>query len=74
MGVIRSGEKTGKLNEVLTSLADQVEKVASITGKLKSALIYPAVIILVVIAVISVMMVVVVPRLLEIFQDKSSLP
>lgn len=58
----------------MTSLADQVEKVASITGKLKSALIYPAMIMLVVVGVIGVMMTVVVPNLLEIFEDKSTLP
>jgi type IV pilus assembly protein PilC len=71
---VRAGEKTGKLNEVMTSLADQVEKVASVTGKLKSALIYPAMIMVVVAGVILVMMTVVVPKLLEIFDDKSALP
>lgn len=74
IGVIRSGEKTGKLNEVMLSLADQVEKVASVSGKLKSALIYPAMIMVVVFGVIFVMMTMVVPKLLEIFEDKSSLP
>jgi type IV pilus assembly protein PilC len=74
MWVVRAGEKTGKLNEVMTSLADQVEKVASVTGKLKSALIYPAMIMVVVAGVILVMMTVVVPKLLEIFDDKSALP
>jgi len=72
--VIRSWEKTWKLNEVMTSLADQVEKVASITGKLKSALIYPAMIMVVVFGVIFIMMTMVVPKLLEIFDDTSSLP
>lgn len=74
IGVVRAGEKTGKLNEVLTSLAEQVEKVASISGKLKSALIYPAMIMVVVCGVIFVMMTMVVPKLLEIFEDKSQLP
>ena len=74
VGVVRSGEKTGKLNDVLTSLADQIEKVASISGKLKAALIYPAMIMVVVVGVIMVMMTMVVPKLLEIFDDKSSLP
>lgn len=72
--VVRSGEKTGKLNDVLTSLADQIEKVASISGKLKAALIYPAMIMVVVVGVIMVMMTMVVPKLLEIFDDKSALP
>jgi len=74
IGIIRSWEKTGQLDIVMTSLADQVEKVASITGKLKSALIYPAMIMLVVVGVIGVMMTMVVPNLLEIFEDKSALP
>ncbi len=75
IGIIRSGEKTGQLNQVTQSLADQVEKVASISGKLKSALIYPAMIILVVIGVISIMMAVVVPKLLEIFEgNEAALP
>ncbi len=72
--VIRSWEKTGKLNEVMGALADQVEKVASVTGKLKSALIYPGMIMVVVAGVIFIMMTMVVPKLLEIFEDKSSLP
>jgi len=72
--VIRAGEKTWKLNEVMTSLADQVEKMASVSWKMKSALIYPAMIMLVVVGVIAVMMTLVVPKLLEIFDDKSSLP
>ncbi len=74
MWVIRAGEKTWKLNEVMTSLADQVEKVASVSGKMKSALIYPAMIMIVVVWVIGVMMTMVVPKLLEIFDDKSALP
>jgi len=74
IGVVKSWEKTWKLNEVLTSLAEQIEKVASISWKLKSALLYPAMIMVVVFGVIFVMMTMVVPKLLEIFEDKSSLP
>jgi len=43
-------------------------------GKIKGALIYPAAIVVVVIGVIVVMMTMVVPKLLEIFEDKSTLP
>lgn len=66
--IIRSGEKTGKLNESLLELSTQIEKVESISGKLKSAMMYPTFIILVVIWVVIVMMVAVVPKLLEIFE------
>lgn len=74
MWVIKAGEKTWKLNEVLTGLAEQIEKVASISGKLKSALLYPGMIMIVVFGVIFVMMTMVVPKLLEIFEDKANLP
>ncbi len=74
VGMIESWEKTWKLNTSLTDLANQVEKIASINGKLKSALMYPAMIIVVVIWVIGVMMTMVVPKLLEIFSWSDSLP
>ena len=73
-GMVKSWEKTWKLNESLLSIADQVEKISSIITKLKWALIYPAIIILVVIGVIIVMMIFVVPKLLEIFENKDALP
>lgn len=72
--MIKSWEKTGKLNTTLRDLAYQVEKISSITWKLKSAMIYPAFILLVVFWVIFVLMTMVVPKLLEIFWDKSTLP
>ncbi len=72
--IISSGEKTWRLWAVLIDLSDQIEKIESINGKLKWALMYPAFIMVVVIWVIMVMMVVVVPKLLEIFEDKSNLP
>lgn len=72
--MIESWEKTWKLNTSLNDLANQVEKIASINWKLKSALMYPAMIIVVVIWVITVMMVFVVPKLLEIFSGSDKLP
>ena len=72
--IVRSGEKTGKLNSVLTDLSAQIEKVESISWKLKSAMMYPAFIMIIVIWVVAVMMIVVVPKLLEIFSGKADLP
>ena len=72
--IIKSWEKTGQLNWVLVDLANQIEKVESLNWKIKSAMMYPMFIILVVIWVISVMMTLVVPKLLDIFDDKSNLP
>lgn len=72
--MIESWEKTWKLNKSLQDLATQQEKLSSINWKLKSALMYPAMIIVVVIWVIVVMMVFVVPKLLEIFSWSDNLP
>lgn len=74
VGMIESWEKTWKLNTSLRDLADQVEKIASINGKLKSALMYPAMIVIVVIGVVMIMMTMVVPKLLEIFAGSDNLP
>lgn len=72
--IITSWEKTWQLNRTLTDLATQIEKVESISGKIKSAMMYPMFIILVVVWVIAVMMILVVPKLLEIFDSKDDLP
>ena len=72
--IIEAGEKTGKMNTALTQLAEQVEKVSSISNKIRGALIYPTAIICVMVAAVSVLMIVVVPRVVEIFGDKSKLP
>jgi len=72
--IIKSWEKTWRLNFVLVDLADQIEKVESINWKIKWALMYPAFIIMVVFGVIFIMMTMVVPKLLDIFEDKDALP
>lgn len=65
--IIKSWEKTWQLNSSLKDLADQLEKINWINWKIVSAMIYPAVILMVVIWVIAVMMILVVPKLLAIF-------
>ncbi len=74
IGMVKSWEKTWKLNVVLVDLADQIEKVTSISWKIKSAMIYPLFVIWVVLWVVFVMMVLVVPKLLEIFEWSDDLP
>ena len=74
IGVVQSWEKTGQLNSVLVDLADQTEKVESVSWKIKGAMMYPAFVIVVVFGVVFVMMTLVVPKLLEIFDDTATLP
>ncbi|MBI5414619.1 type II secretion system F family protein [Candidatus Peregrinibacteria bacterium] len=68
IGMIRSGEASGRLNHVLLSLADQVEKGAKLRGKIKGAMMYPMVIIIVIIGVFITITVMVIPKLKETFE------
>jgi len=69
ISVVRSGETSGRLDEVLNYLADQQEKDYDLMSKIKGAMIYPAFIVggLAVVGVI--MMVFVVPKLTDILAE-----
>ena len=71
LALIESGEKTGRLNSALLQLADQVEKVASITRKVKWALTYPLTIIAVMFLAVGVLMTVVIPKLMTLFEGQA---
>lgn len=70
--VIRAGEETGKLSEVLINLADQQEKEAELIGKIKSAMIYPAVILASLVGVSVLIVMFVIPSLEGIFADSGA--
>ncbi len=66
--MIRAGESSGFLGPVLDRLADYTERAQETKQKLKSAMIYPAVMLFVCITVVVVMMVKVVPNLINMFE------
>lgn len=67
--IIRAWEKSGKLNSILQNLATQVENFAKLWWKIKWALMYPAVIILIVIWAIAIIMTTVIPQIKEMFES-----
>jgi len=67
--IIRAWEKSGQLNNILKNLATQIENFAKLAWKIKWALMYPAVIILIVIWAISVIMTTVIPQIKEMFSS-----
>jgi len=69
VSMVESGETSGKLEEVLSYLADQQEKDYDLKSKIKGAMIYPAFISFGLGAVGIVMMVFVVPKLTAILQE-----
>ena len=68
-GMVRSGEISGQLTLVCTQLADTLEKSASVTSKIKNAMIYPTVIFLLLIVVGFIMMITVIPKITELFVE-----
>jgi type II secretory pathway component PulF len=70
--VIRSGETSGKLDEVLNYLADEMEKDYDMTSKIKGAMIYPAFILTGMSAVGVLMMVYVMPKLTDVMLETNA--
>lgn len=69
VNLIRSGEETGKLQEIFTYLADYLERSYAITSKARNSMIYPAFVFTAFLGVMVVMLVVVIPRLVSIFEE-----
>ena len=68
--MIRSGESSGNLDIVLKRLAAHLERIMSLKGKVKHAMVYPSVIIIVTIVVISIIMLFVIPKFAEIYESE----
>jgi type IV pilus assembly protein PilC len=69
VGMIHAGEESGKLNTALVNLADQTEKSSSLTKKLKGAMIYPAVVFLMLIGALFAVMTFVIPQIKDMFES-----
>jgi type IV pilus assembly protein PilC len=67
VNVVRSGEATGKLEQVLDQLSNNMEKDVKVRGKITSALFYPAFILVAMVGVAALMMVAVIPQLKDVF-------
>ena len=69
IALVKSGEVGGVMDEVLVRLADNLEKQQEFKGKVKGALIYPAIIVVGMFVVGLVMMIFVIPRLTSLYGD-----
>lgn len=63
VAMVKAGEASGKLSESLSYLADHMEREYYLAGKIKGAMIYPALIVFVALAVLVMMTVFVIPNL-----------
>lgn len=69
LALIKAGETSGTLDLALKRLADQEEKDAAMMSKIRGALVYPAIILVVIIAVLAFMMIMVVPQVKNLYED-----
>jgi len=75
IAMVKSGEVSGKLAEVLNYLADHLEREYHLTAKTKGALLYPSLIVFVVLLVLLLMIFFVIPQLAEVLTtEKEALP
>ncbi len=72
VSIIRSGETSGKLDEILNYLADQMEKDYDLRSKIKGAMIYPIFIFSGLTVVGWVMMTFVIPKLTETLKESGA--
>jgi type IV pilus assembly protein PilC len=69
VNMVAAGEAGGILDTILGRLAAYMEKFAKIKRQIKSAMIYPAVILFVAVAVVAILLIVVVPMLADMFKE-----
>lgn len=69
LALIKAGETSGTLDIALKRLADQEEKDAAMLSKIRGALVYPGIILVVIIAVLAFMMIMVVPQVRDLYSD-----
>ena len=69
VNMIRSGEESGKLEEIFRSLADHLERSYELASKTKNALIYPAFVVATFFIVMILMLTFVIPKLTSILTE-----
>lgn len=72
INIIRSGETSGKLDEVLNYLADEMEKSYDMSSKIRGAMIYPIFILVGLVGVAIVLMIYVIPNLTSVLTDSGA--
>jgi type IV pilus assembly protein PilC len=69
VSMIKVGEETGTIEDVLGVLSRQIEKDYQLRSRIKSAMVYPAVIIIAMAVIGTLMLILVIPKLANVFED-----
>ena len=67
ISLVRAGESSGLLDKVLVRLADNLEKQQKLKSTVKSALLYPAIVIIMMLGVMAIMLLFVIPKLSSLY-------
>ncbi len=67
--LVTVGEQSGTLDILMNKIASYLEKIEEIKSKVRSALFYPALVIIVAIVIVAVLLIVVIPEFEVLFQD-----
>lgn len=67
--LVKAGESSGRLDQILARLAENMEASRELNSKFKSAMIYPAVVFTAMIGVFIILMVFVIPKLAEMYKS-----
>lgn len=69
ISLIKTAESSGLLDKVLLRLADNLEKQQKLAGTIKSALMYPAIVVTGMVGIVIIMMIFVIPQLSTLYQN-----
>lgn len=71
VNLVKSGEASGKLDEVLLKMADSLEKEREFQARVRGAMIYPGLVITMMVGVVIIMMIFVVPKLTDLYSEST---
>ena len=69
INMIRAGEQTGRLDESCMKMANQYDKDHRLNSKIKSAMSYPIILVVLIIGVVLIIFTFVIPRFVSMYQD-----
>ncbi len=71
VNLVKSGESSGKMDQILTRMADSLEKEREFKARVKGALIYPVIVITMMFGVMLIMIVFVIPKLTSLYSEST---
>jgi len=69
LNMVRAGEAAGALETILDRLASFMEKAIRMAGKIKSAMVYPVIVLIMAIGITSALLIFIVPKFKKIFEE-----